>query len=225
MISPLSEIRRGEPITADFLNAIVRQLRAIAPQASADILPSCQPGGTTFKLRRLSRSNTVAPSDDVYPFEILNAPPADPNNPSVSDWRRFVVQAATIQNHTINNDNASASPLIVSPPAGTANYFVWYDATLDTNGIVTAVTLAAGTAGSPAQPQGDNSTGDPPSHFYHNVAEISVGSDNPNDATYHQVSIAPILKNSQWLDVVGYQLQCDAVNGFVLLKRMSARAV
>src|ERR1041385_3188535 len=55
MLSPLKEIQPGQPIKATFLNEIVRQLRAILPQSSGDILVDTQPGGTTYRLRRLNR--------------------------------------------------------------------------------------------------------------------------------------------------------------------------
>jgi len=63
MLTPLKEIRPGEPIKATFLNEIVRQLRAIAPQSSSDILVDTQSGGTTYRLKRLNRSKA---SGDTY---------------------------------------------------------------------------------------------------------------------------------------------------------------
>ena len=68
MISPLKELQRGEIITAAHLNAIVRQLRAICPQPSNDISVSNQPGGTTFYLRRIGRSQASSNMESRFAY-------------------------------------------------------------------------------------------------------------------------------------------------------------
>lgn len=49
MITPLKEFQRGKVITADDLNAVVRQLRAFTPQSSATVKADVQTGGTTWE--------------------------------------------------------------------------------------------------------------------------------------------------------------------------------
>ena len=196
------------------------------PPSPAPPAPALLP----FELYQLQSSSSSSSEDDTGDStgDSTTQPDTGP------DWRsNFTVHSGTVSNIIPDNDDSAdesdGGPVRITIPAETSKYLVWVTCSIDTDdGTVTDVTIdhgASGWDGYPKQPEGDDDTGDPPDTFYLTIAAITTGSDDPTDSDYHELDISQYINTSIWLDMVGYQIQCDDLNGIVLLKRMSARAV
>ncbi|MBI5770851.1 MAG: hypothetical protein HZA93_23945 [Verrucomicrobia bacterium] len=127
------EPRSGDAIEASDVAQIIRYLRSITPRSGAGVMVSIQPGGTTFAVT--TKKSAVAGDATDHPFLV----------------RRFAAAKVTVVFGQVN----SITPTIGGTAIGTdpapqltiaASGVVYLDATLDVDGVVTAVAIATAAA-------------------------------------------------------------------------------
>lgn len=164
--------------------------------------------------------------------------PVDPDDPQPEDWRTVRVVRGLVNNiypdDTTDPDDLNNDGTDIILSANHIHHF-WIEVTVSValdgdEGEVTAVKIDHDTSwwtGHPNEPNGNSTTGAPPSKFYIDLYSIDVGVDSPatisgnRNPDYHRITFPRIWSaNNYWVDEVSFGSPNMAGDGCAIQHRM-----